>query len=72
MLFKFAEDAQLSDGSFLYGGSAPDLHKANKACGHEVKSCGAFSLAAVELGVNHLLHVPLMALVRYRGKNFHT
>lgn len=43
------------------------MHKANKACGHEVKSCGAFALAAVELGVSHLLRVPLMALVRFRG-----
>jgi hypothetical protein len=67
MIFKFAQDAQLSDGSFMYGGVAPDLEKANKACGHEVKSCSALALAAVELGLSHLLHVPLMALVRYRG-----
>ncbi len=67
ILFKFAEDAKLGDGTYLYGGIAPDLSKANKACGHEIKSCNAFTLASMELGVSHLLRCPLMAKISYRG-----
>jgi hypothetical protein len=65
ILFKFAEDPQLGS-SFLYGGSAPDVGKANKAAGHEQKSSDAICNAALELQIS-MLNVPLMTLVDYRG-----
>ena len=67
ILFKFAADVQLANGSFMYGDDSADLARANKACGHELKSLDAFSNAALELGVSGKIQVPLMALIDYRG-----
>ncbi len=50
----------------MYGGDGPDVGRANKASGHELKSLDAICNAALELGITRL-NVPLMALIDHRG-----
>ena len=66
ILFKFPCDVELRKGVYLYGGDRPNLEFANKAAGHELKSLDAFASESLALDINNV-HVPLMALVDYRG-----
>jgi hypothetical protein len=63
ILFKFAEDVKIKDGSWLYGGQEPNHRLAMKSAGHELKSAQALIDAQViELGF------PLMATFTLNGK----
>jgi Clustered mitochondria/Translation initiation factor eIF3 subunit 135 len=65
ILFKFAFDSQLDNGQFMYGGSAaPSIHAAMKAAGGELRSLQHFAAASMDMNE---MHLPLMALVDYRG-----
>jgi hypothetical protein len=63
LLFKFAEDVPLPDGSFLYGGPAGrDDEAAHKAAGHEAKAtCVIRKLMLSQL------RVPLLTVVDFHG-----
>ena len=62
-LFKFAEDVELKNGRFLYGGKERNDRLAQKAAGHELKS----TQALLDSGVPEI-HFPLMAIITHRGK----
>ncbi len=63
LLFKFAEDVQLSSGHWVYGGSARNDRLAAKSAGHELKS----TQALIDAGISQIRY-PMMAAFSYRGK----
>jgi hypothetical protein len=62
IVFKFAQDVQLSSGEWLYGGAQEDDVAAHKAAGHERKGLHSILQCAVD-GIS----APLMTLVDFRG-----
>jgi hypothetical protein len=67
ILFKFPSDTKLPDGSWLYGGTKPDLEKAICTSGHELKSLNALFTTTFELGIANILRFPLMTMINFRG-----
>jgi hypothetical protein len=63
LLFKLAQDVQLSSGRWLFGGHARDHRLAMKSAGHELKSARALGDAGVSL-----ISYPMMAAFTYRGR----
>eukprot|EP01126_Amoeba_proteus_P028677 TRINITY_DN2825_c0_g3_i3.p1 TRINITY_DN2825_c0_g3~~TRINITY_DN2825_c0_g3_i3.p1 ORF type:complete len:507 (+),score=82.33 TRINITY_DN2825_c0_g3_i3:197-1717(+) len=61
ILFKFAKDKELSDGTFMYGGSSADYQLASKAAGQELLCTNYFSVCS------DFIFTPLMAIVDYCG-----
>jgi ankyrin repeat protein len=62
-VFKFAEDVQEANGTWIYGGSARDDRLGMKSASHELKSAQALADAAISE-----LFFPLMAVFTYRDK----
>jgi hypothetical protein len=62
-IFKFAEDVELPNGRFLYGGKVRNDRLAQKAAGHELKSTQALVDAAVPE-----LFFPMMSIFTYKNK----
>jgi hypothetical protein len=63
VIFELAEDFQLSNGHWMYGGHTRNDRLARKRAGHELKSARALA----ETGPSPLRY-PLMAVFTYRGK----
>lgn len=62
ILFKFAQDVELSPFNYLYGGSSADDAAAAKAAGHERKSLSEVLRAGIK-GVD----VPLVTIIDFLG-----
>lgn len=63
ILYKFAEDVDLGNGRWMYGGEDRNDAAASKACGNELKGLSAVFQASPELDIR----VPLMCLVDFSG-----
>ena len=63
VLYKFAEDVDLGQGRWMYGGETRNDAAAAKACGNELKGLSAVFQASSELDIR----VPLMCLVDFSG-----
>ena len=64
ILFKFAQDVNLTETNYLYGGKSANDAAAIKAAGHELKGLISFENAVEELKLG--LRSPLMTLVDFR------
>jgi hypothetical protein len=67
ILFKFCEDHQFSNGSYLYGGDRPFDEAAAKGAGQERKALQAVQQHFGIRSASDVIYTPLFATVDFRG-----
>lgn len=65
VMFKFAVDVCLSNGTWMYGGESASDERAMKTGGHELKAI--INLLSLSPKHTQRVHFPMMAVVDYRG-----